>query len=87
MQHISVMKDEFIGKQVLISECTDPTLINLSGIIIDETKNTFIIEVNNQLKRVAKDIAQFTIKQHDTLIQVKGSQISFRPEDRIKKAR
>jgi len=87
MQHIPILKDEFVGKQVLISECTDPTLINLSGIIIDETKNTFIIDVNGQLKRVAKDIAQFTIKQHDTLIQVKGSQIPFRPEDRIKKAR
>ena len=87
MQHIPILKDEFIGQHVIISECTDPSLIDLSGIIVNETKNTFMIDVNGQLKCVAKNIAQFTIKKNDTLINVKGSQISFRPEDRIKKAR
>jgi len=87
MQHIPIIKDEFIGKQVIISDCSDPSLIDITGVIVDETKNTFIIDVNGQLKCVAKNIAEFSIKKHNTLIKVKGSRISFRPEDRIKKAR
>ena len=30
-----------------------------TGIIIDETKNTFLIEIDNKRKKIAKNIAKF----------------------------
>ncbi len=87
MRSIPIEKDEFIGKKVTINACTDPTLEHLTGIIVDETKQTFFFRVAGSIKQVAKSTATFTIQEHDQLKTVNGSTLSFRPEDRIKKAR
>ena len=88
MNHaIHLSKDELIGKHVTITQCKDPTWVNKSGIIIDETKNTFLIERKNYTKRIAKKIATFEFTYHQKKIAVNGNQLTYRPEDRIKKAR
>ena len=86
-QNIHLNKDEFIGKHVTIIQCKDPTWVNKSGIIVDETKNTFLIERKNLTKRIAKKIATFEFTYHQKKIAVNGKQLTYRPEDRIKKAR
>jgi ribonuclease P protein subunit POP4 len=87
MDKSTIVKDELIGKSVTIKKCTDPSWINQSGTIIDETKNTFLIEIGNQNKRIAKNIAifEFEINHKKTIIE--GIRLLYRPEDRIKKAR
>ena len=82
-----LIKDEFIGLQVKIIKCTDPKWIGKSGLIIDETKNTFTIKVDNQQKLIAKKIATFEFDVEGKRIEIEGSKIAYRPEDRIKKAR
>ena len=54
---------------------------------MDETKNTFLLEINNQKKRIAKNIASFEFIYEGKKIEINGSKIAFRPEDRIKKVR
>ena len=49
-------KEEFIGLHVKIKECEDPSWQGKTGVIIDETKNTFLIEINDQKKRIAKKL-------------------------------
>jgi ribonuclease P protein subunit POP4 len=82
-----IIKDELIGRNVTIKECTDPNWINKSGKIIDETKNTFLIEIENQHKRIAKNTAIFEFEYDRKKTIVEGSRLTYRPEDRIKKAR
>jgi RNase P/RNase MRP subunit p29 len=79
-------KEELIGQQVTIQNCTDPSWINKSGTIIDETKNTFIIEIENEKKRIAKNTAVFKFEDLENTI-LEGTRLTYRPEDRIKKAR
>ena len=67
--------------------CTDPGWINKSGIIIDETKNTFLIEIEKKYKKIAKKTAIFRFNIDGKKIILDGSKIRFRPEDRIKKVR
>jgi ribonuclease P protein subunit POP4 len=80
-------REEFIGQHVTIENCTDPGWISKSGIIIDETKNTFLIEIGNDKKRIVKNTAIFRFQLNGEIIRIKGSKIMFRPEDRIKKVR
>jgi len=81
------IKDEFIGKAVTIKACSDPAWIGVTGLILDETKHTFLLNVGNQQKRIAKESAIFEFIQEKERIVVDGARISYRPEDRIKKAR
>jgi RNase P/RNase MRP subunit p29 len=80
-------KDEFIGLQVKIKKCKDPCWIGKTGLILDETKKTFLIEINDQHKMIAKNIATFEFDFEGNKIAIDGSKIAYRPEDRIKKVR
>lgn len=87
MDENTLVKHELIGRQVRIIECTDPTFVNKYGTIIDETKNTFLLEINNTQKRIAKNSAVFEFEDNQKKITIKGSRLLYRPEDRTKKAR
>jgi ribonuclease P protein subunit POP4 len=80
-------KEELIGLQVKIKECTDPTWKGKEGVIIDETKNTFTIENNEQRKMIAKKTATFEFVIEDKKVIIQGSKIMYKPENRIKKVR
>ncbi|MBN1861949.1 MAG: ribonuclease P protein subunit [Candidatus Thermoplasmatota archaeon] len=87
MEPETIAKDELIGRTVTILECTDPAWVNQTGVIIDETQHTFLIEIQNKHKRIAKQTATFAFEYHDTKTIVKGTRLVYRPEDRIKKTR
>ena len=87
MDNNKIVKDELMGRTVTIKHCKDPNWINISGKVIDETKNTLLIEIGNQQKRIGKNIASFEFEYENKKILVKGSRLLYRPEDRIKKAR
>ena len=59
MDKKTIVKEELIGKHVIIKKCTDPNWINKSGTVIDETKNTFLIEMEHEQKRITKHNAIF----------------------------
>jgi len=87
MNKETLSKDELIGLQVKIKECLDPTWKGKIGLIVDETKNTFLIEINGKEKKIAKKIGKFEFKIDDKKIIIDGSKINYRPEDRIKKSK
>jgi len=72
---------------VTIRECMDSKWIGKYGVIIDETKNTFLIRINGKNKKIAKKIAKFEFENDEKKTILNGSKITYRPEDRIKKAR
>jgi ribonuclease P protein subunit POP4 len=81
----NLARHELIGLNVWVIESTDPTLKSLNGMIIDETKNTFKIEVNGKIKKISKSICKFRFKLDDGFVDVAGKSIVGRPQDRIKK--
>jgi len=83
----SFAKDEFIGLKVKVRECSDPKWVGKSGHILNETKNTFTIDIDNKERIIAKNIAKFEFEVNGKRIYLDGSKIMFRPENRIKKVR
>jgi ribonuclease P protein subunit POP4 len=81
----NLIRHELIGLDVEIIDSTDPSLKNLKGRIIDETKNTLTIDVAGSRKRVAKGICTFQFSLDEARVEVIGRVIVGRPQDRIKK--
>ena len=63
---------------------SNPSNINIKGKVVDETKNTLIIQ-STGLKRVAKKNATFKFSLDDVNVKVEGKTLIGRPEDRVKK--
>ena len=81
----NLVHHEFIGLKVDVKSKTNKSL-NLYGIIIDETKNTFKIESEGQEKLIPKKGSIFTFEiPSGEKVEVIGDILSIRPEDRIKK--
>ena len=87
MDEKTLARDELIGLKVWIRDCTDPNWTGKMGVILDETKNTFLIRLDKQQKRIAKNTAKFEFNIEGKKIIIDGSKIMYRPENRIKKVR
>lgn len=84
MSTSNIMYHEFIGKNVTIIESSIINLIGLSGVVVDETKNTLKLKTNNGIKIIIKSIVTLSIELSNRIkVQVEGRKISYRPEDRI----
>ncbi|MEM5793888.1 MAG: ribonuclease P protein component 1 [Candidatus Aenigmatarchaeota archaeon] len=83
----NLVRHELIGLEVKIKESTDSTLKNLKGKIIDETYNTFKIEIKGGREKIIpkKNCIFIFILPNKTKVQVDGKILIARPEDRIKK--
>ena len=73
-------QQEFIGKQIEITESKNKQQKNLQGKIIDETKNTFTIKTQNKTIIILKKDKKFKINEE----KIDGNKITKRPEERIK---
>jgi len=77
------MRTEFIGMDVEVISTGCP----MSGVIVDETKNTFTVESAGTDKMVPKTGNEFRFTYNGQEIIVRGSEILHQPENRIKKVR
>ncbi len=82
MGHPEVM--EYLGLDIEIIESGDESQRGLKGKVYNETKNTFVIETKNGLKRVGKKGKKFMLMNEKEKIYVDGDKINYRPEERIK---
>lgn len=82
MKKKEIIMGELIGKQTEVIKSTSKELIGKKGKIIDETLKTLIIEdENKQIKTIPKKGTTFKIEKEE----IKGKEIMYRPEERIKK--
>ncbi|NUN11339.1 ribonuclease P protein subunit [Candidatus Micrarchaeota archaeon] len=75
--------DEFIGEKLEIEHSSSKGMQGLEGIVLDETTNSFLIETKKGRKRIPKKGNIFKFPEHG--LNVYGSAIIMRPEDRSKK--
>jgi ribonuclease P protein subunit POP4 len=82
----NVLAHEWIGLKISIGESTDPRVKGLSGLVRDETRNTFTIQTGDRILRITKldTIFKTTLPTGESLT-VNGRELRYRPEDRVKK--
>lgn len=82
----NIVRHELIGLDIEVAEDRNPSNISIRGTVIDETRNTLLIQQGEKAKRVAKETAIFRFKLPDgTAVEVEGSTLVGRPEDRVKR--
>ena len=74
------VKDEFLGKQLKIIDSPMKHQLGVEGLIVDETKNTFLILCRGEEKKVLKSKRVFLIEG----TSIEGDKINKKPEERIK---
>jgi len=75
--------EEFLGRRLKVLLSSDKTKIGKKGIIINETKNLFLVSDNNQKYTLPKKECIFGIF-FDDWIEIDGKDILYRPEERIR---
>jgi len=75
----NIFRHELIGLQAEVKSSPDDSQEDISGEILDETQNTLNIDG----KKVPKKGRKFIIHVQDNRVEVEGTDILERPEDRI----
>jgi RNase P/RNase MRP subunit p29 len=75
----------FLGKRVKIINSSDISKLNIEGIIVEETKNMFFIDVKNDVKKIPKKECIFNIEINGENKIIDGKEICYNLADRIKK--
>ena len=71
-----------VGKIIEVVDSKNNTLVGIKGVVVDETKNSFVIENQSGKKqvRVLKNICTFKLNNQI----VDGKDLEKRPYERIK---
>ncbi len=87
---------EMIGLEVLVKKSSDKSREGIIGKIVDETKNTFIVEGKHESPKgevkikkfiMPKKECEFEFNLNGEKVIVKGIEIMRRPEERAKEWR
>ena len=83
----NVSRLELIGLDVLVAGAANPFHREVSGRIIDETRNLVVIETHTGIKKIPKAGTAFRIGLPDrTLVEINGSALILAPEKRLRRA-
>jgi ribonuclease P protein subunit POP4 len=82
----SIVQHEFIGLEATVVKSSNPSVVGISGKVVDETRNTFTILQDDKRKVVVKDTSVFNFVIPDgTVVEIDGKVLVGRSDDRIKK--
>ena len=80
----NVVRHEWIGLDILVSGAANARHCGLSGRIIDETRNLFVIETPRGTKKIPKVHSRFQLRlPGGDLVEIDGSVMVLAPEKRI----
>ena len=83
----NLKKHELIGLGVEILESRNKTQVGIKGKVVNETQKILKIESGKRGKSVQKkgSVFRFTLQTGEK-VKIKGEEIAFRPEERIRKS-
>jgi len=81
----NILLHELIGLETKVINDSNPCNRGLSGIVIDETRNTLVLRGDGKSTRIAKKNAIFTFNLPEGGFNVDGAVLVGRPEDRVKR--
>ena len=79
----NIKSHEIIGLHTTIIESSNSQLKGLNGIVVYETKNTFMLKTKNGLKTLPKLSNKWEFQINKSKIAVKGLIMRKKPQDRI----
>lgn len=80
-----IFRIDLHGCKLTCTASKNPTLIGICGIVVQETKNTFlVIEETNSLKTLPKRESLFEFKIRDKLYRIHGCNLLFTTQTRTK---
>ena len=88
----NLVSHEMIGLEVKVIKSTDSGRVGMSGIVLNETQNTFVIQVDQKKGEksveavIPKKECEFEFDIGEKVI-VKGNDILKRAEDRVKEVK
>jgi ribonuclease P protein subunit POP4 len=81
-----IINHEFIGTHGSIAKTQHADYMDISGQVVDETKNTFIFQHEGKMKQIVKSSAVFNFQFADgTIVEIDGKLLVGKSEDRLKK--
>ena len=75
---------DLVGLDISVTSSTDVSQLGVNGKVVDETANMLIISTNKGDKMIPKKNSSFLFYLPQE-VSVDGSEIAFRPEDRLKR--
>ncbi len=81
----NIVLHELIGLHVKVILSHDLLRTGLSGSVIDETKNTLVVDTEKGVRKVIKSGSVFEFAIGNKRFIVEGKEIAFHPHKRIKK--
>ncbi|HII15292.1 MAG TPA: ribonuclease P protein subunit [Nanoarchaeota archaeon] len=80
-----ILRHELIGLEIEVVTSPNSSLVGIKGKIIDETRNTLRIQGRGKVLTIMKNAIVFRASIGGRIVEIDGSSIMGRPEDRIKK--
>ena len=82
----SLARHELIGLDVLVESSSDPGIVGLRAQVVDETRNTFLLETERKVVRIPKkNTSLIFLLSNGQRVRVAGSILISQPENRISK--
>jgi ribonuclease P protein subunit POP4 len=82
----TIVLHELRGLEIEVTRSHDPSQIGIHGTVIDETKNTLLVDTPSGVKRIAKDVSVFKFRYGNRSFIVDGKEINFRSYERLEKS-
>ncbi|MFA6268659.1 MAG: ribonuclease P protein component 1 [archaeon] len=80
----NILVHEMIGLKVKVIKSTDAGRIGLSGVVVNETQNTFVIQSAEVEFIIPKKECEFEFDLEDEKVNVNGNDCLKRPEERLR---
>ena len=79
----NIISHEIIGLHTEIIESTNPQILGVKGIIVDETKSMFTINTKYKMIKIPKSNNKwkFSIQNKDVVLD--GNKLHKKPQDRL----
>jgi len=82
----SLARHELIGLDVLVEHSSEPGIVGLRAQVVDETRNTFLLETLRKVVRIPKkNTSLIFLLPNGQRVRVAGSILISQPENRISK--
>ena len=74
---------ETIGTQMCVTESVNSELVDVSGVIVDETKHMLKVDTKSGIKLIPKKICKFKISNHSDAVIISGTKLLNRSHERL----
>ena len=82
-----IIRYEFIGTKGIVAQSPNMNLMGVGGLVVGETRNTFLFQGEGRTRSVIKEAATFDFTFSDgTVVEIDGKLLVGRSEDRLKKS-